>query len=743
MKISAKSYYSLIAIAVYLCLLSPIEAISGDTLPIARLSKPILLDGIIDDSAWEKIIPLPLTMYSPKYEGDLTEFTEIRVAYDDNFIYIGGSFFDSNPLEIRSNSLERDRLGGDDTFEFILDTFNDNENALSFIINPAGTRMDLAISNDAEFSGGNPFNKSWNTYWEVQTFRDDKGWYAEIKIPFSSLRFQEVDGKIKMGMIVSRYIARKNERQLFPGIDPKYGFNKPSLAQDIMLTGVKSSLPVYITPYILGDNNSHIELNDAETKYNSFHDVSRELGLDVKFSPSSNFTLDLTLNTDFAQVEVDDEQINLSRFSLFFPEKRLFFQDRASVFNINTGQESNLFYSRRIGINDDGPVRIYGGARVVGKLGRWDMGLINMQTASTSITPAENLGVVRLRRKVLNEQSYAGGMITSRLGNDGSYNIAYGLDGDINFTGNNYFAFSLSQSIEDSIVDNNLLSPLNSMKARISLTKRVNKGPGYNLSLSRSGENYNPGLGFDPRVGATIAGHWLRYDFRPENSERLQQIRIFIGGQTVFRNSDETLETISLGPGIFIQTRSGRSFFVRVFHNFESLSELFELDDDAEVLSGNYSFNTFSSSLSAPAGSLFRTDLSLGGGGFYDGTRITFKISPTWSVSSHLELGGEYLLNRIKFKDRDQKFSADLIKVRARYSLNNNLSTNTFIQYNTNTDKFHLNFRLRYNFKEGTDFYLIYNEGRNTDRFRENLIIPTLDDRTVILKYSYTFQPTL
>ncbi|MCH8272869.1 MAG: hypothetical protein IIB41_06400, partial [Candidatus Marinimicrobia bacterium] len=722
---------------------SPLEAISGETLLIERLSKPILFDGIINDSAWERIIPLPLTMYTPKYEGDLTEFTEIRVAHDDNFIYIGGSFFDSSPLEIRSNSLERDRLGGDDTFEFILDTFNDNENALSFIINPAGTRLDLAISNDAEFSGGEPFNKSWNTYWEVETFRDDKGWYAEIKIPFSSLRFQEVDGKIKMGMIVSRYIARKNERQLFPGIDPKYGFNKPSLAQDIMFTVVKSSLPVYITPYILGDRDSHIELNDAETQYNSFHDASRELGLDVKFSPSSNFTIDLTLNTDFAQAEVDDEQINLSRFSLFFPEKRLFFQDRASVFNINTGEESNLFYSRRIGINDDGPVRIYGGARVVGKLDKWDMGLINMQTASTSITPAENLGVVRLRKKVLNEHSYAGGMITSRLGNDGSYNIAYGLDGDINFTGNNYFAFSLSQSIEDSIVDNNLLSPLNSMKAQISLMKRVNTGPGYNLSLSRSGENYNPGLGFDPRVGATIASHWLRYDFRPENSERLQQIRIFIGGQTVFRNSDENLETISLGPGIFVQTRSGRTFFARVFHNFESLSESFELDDDVEVLPGNYSFNTFSSSLSTPAGSLFRTDLSLGGGGFYDGTRFTFKISPTWSVSSHLELGGEYLLNRINFKDRNQKFNADLIKVRARYSLNNNLSTNTFIQYNTNTDKFHLNFRLRYNFRDGTDFYLVYNEGRNTNRFRETLIIPTIDDRTVILKYSYTFQPTL
>ena len=653
MKCRASSILSIIAIAFCLSLISPIVAISGDVLLIERLSKPILFDGIIDDSAWDEIRPLPLTMYAPRHEGDLTELTEIRVAYDDNFIYIAGSFYDSSPLDIRSNSLERDRLRGDDTFEFILDTFNDNENALSFIINPAGTRMDLAIFNDANFSGDEPFNRSWNTYWEVETFRDDKGWYAEIKIPFSSLRFQELEGKIKMGMIASRFIARKNERQVFQNIDPKFSYKKPSAAQDIMLTGVKSSQPVYITPYLLGGNNDYIELNDAETKYNSFGDPSREFGLDIKYSPTSNLTIDLTLNTDFAQVEVDDEQINLSRFSLFFPEKRLFFQDRASVFNVNTGQQSNLFYSRKIGINDDGPIRIYGGARAVGKLGQWDMGFINMQTASTSISPAENLGVVRLRRNVINDRSYVGGILTSRLGNDGSYNIAYGIDGDINISGNDYLAFSLSQSVEDSIVNNELFTPLNSMKARIFITRKVSAGPGYWFILTRSGENYNPGLGFDPRVGSTIAGHWISYDYRPEKTERLRLMSVFIGGQTVFRNSDENLESFKLGPGTFIQTRSGWSFFTRAVYNHENLNESFELDDDAEVLIGNYDFTNISAQLSSPEGSLFRTELSSRIGGFYDGTIYSFNVSPTWSVSPHLELGGDYQVNRINFEDRN------------------------------------------------------------------------------------------
>jgi len=196
-------------------------------------------------------------------------------------------------------------------------------------------------------------------------------------------------------------------------------------------------------------------------------------------------------------------------------------------------------------------------------------------------------------------------------------------------------------------------------------------------------------------------------------------------------------------PGPFIQTRSGWGFFTRVVYNHENLIESFELDDDTEVLIGNYDFTNISAQLSSPEGSLFRTELSSRIGGFYDGTIYSFNVSPTWSVSSHLELGGDYQVNRINFEDRNQKFNADLIKLRARYSLNNNLSTNTFIQYNTNTDKFHLNFRLRYNVKEGNDLYLVYNEGRNTDRFGESLTIPTIDDRTVILKYSYTFQPTL
>jgi len=281
------------------------------------------------------------------------------------------------------------------------------------------------------------------------------------------------------------------------------------------------------------------------------------------------------------------------------------------------------------------------------------------------------------------------------------------------------------------------------MKARIFITRKVNTGPGYWLILTRSGENYNPGLGFDPRVGATIVGHWIRYDYRPANSERLRRMRLFLGGQSAFRNSDENLESFNLGPGLFIETRSGWNFFSRVSYNREDLLESFELDDDTEVLAGNYNFTDISLQMGSPEGSLFRTDLNASAGGFYDGTIYSFSVSPTWSVSSHLELGGDYLANRINFADRNQKFNADLIKLRTRYSLNNNLSTNTFIQYNTNTDKFHLNFRLRYNVKEGNDLYLVYNEGRNTDRFRESLTIPTIDDRTVILKYSYTFQPTL
>ncbi len=385
---------------------------------LVKLDGPIRLDGRLDETAWAAVPPLPLVMYSPTFGGVLTERTEIRVAYDDRYLYVGGWMFDSEAKKVRANTLYRDRYSGDDILALVLDTYDDRQTASWFTVNPAGTRIDRAVSNDAEFGGGgDPMNDNWNTFWDVATSQDSTGWFAEMRIPFSSLGFQDIEGRVTMGLIVYRVIARKNERQLFPAIPPNWdlAFAKPSQAQQVTLDGVHSRRPVYLTPYALGGMSWQTRLDTAQSRYVRPSERTSEVGLDLRYSPTSNLALDLTVNTDFAQVEADDQQVNLTRFSLFFPEKRQFFQERSAIFDFNTGGSSRLFHSRTIGLADGNPVRILGGARLVGRAGTWDLGFLDMQTATRDTLDSENFGVLRLRHGIFNAYSTIGGMLTSRV----------------------------------------------------------------------------------------------------------------------------------------------------------------------------------------------------------------------------------------------------------------------------------------------------------------------------------------
>lgn len=222
---------------------------------ISRLSGSITLDGLSNESAWQAVKPLDVVMHQPVFGNDPSEKTEIRIAYDEEYLYASGRFYDSDPSGIRGNALERDGTSySDDEFGFVLDPFNDNENALCFATTPAGIRGDWSVFNDAEASSGLPWNSSWNTFWDATVVRNEEGWFAEMRIPFSSLRFQDEDGSVVIGLIAWRYIARKNEIITYPAIPPRWdmGFLKSSVAQDVVLEGIQKRNPIYITPYLLG-----------------------------------------------------------------------------------------------------------------------------------------------------------------------------------------------------------------------------------------------------------------------------------------------------------------------------------------------------------------------------------------------------------------------------------------------------------------------------------------------------------
>jgi hypothetical protein len=716
---------------------------------IRRIEGQIRLDGLIDEPAWENIEPFPQFRHSPDFGQEPSERTVALMGFDDDYLYLAGSLYDSDPEKAFCYSKDRDTQNpSNDFFGVFIDTFNDKENALGFLTTPAGIRWDAHVYNDAVMHGPDnfPVNFSWNTFWDVAVATNDQGWFVEMRIPLSSLRFQDMDGRVVMGLIIWRWIARKNEIITFPAIRPDSGFRpswKPSRAQEVVLEGVQSRKLLYIAPYVLGGHSLTYDLDEWGTAYRRFNDPVTEAGLDIKYGLTSNLTADLTVNTDFAQVEADDVQVNLTRFSLFFPEKRLFFQERASIFEFSFGGQNRLFYSRRIGIYEDEeeeefePVRIYGGARVVGRAGGWDLGFLSMQTAPIYDVASENFGVLRLRRRVLNPFSYVGGMLTSNIGMDGSYNVAYGMDGIFRLFGDDYLSLNWAQSFEDGAA-NKVLS-LDPSRFRIGWERRKTEGVGYNLSFSRMGKDYDPGMGFEMREDNTRLGARLLYGWFPGSKSFLNNHYVFLQGSVHERNSDRMLESAEFGPGWFFETKSGYFGMIRPQFHVEDLTEIFELPDDVIVPVGRYSYYGVGGFFQTPAGRIFSVSTNIDAGSFFDGWRVSVGLEPRWSLSSTWSLSGFYQFNKIEFPDRRQGCTVQIARLRLNATFTTKISASAFIQYDGVDDILIANLRFRYNPAEGNDLYVVYNHGLNTDRYREHPPFPFTDSRAIMIKYTYTF----
>jgi hypothetical protein len=721
---------------------------------IERLTLPVNFDGIPDDETWKTIKPFSLIMHSPVFGKDPTEATDVRFGYDDKYLYCAARLMYKDPAMMQSASLKRDYMGmGGDWFGVILDSYNDKENGLAFFTSPDGLRFDATILKDAVtmFPDQMPMNISWNTFWDVKTANDSAGWTLEMRIPFSSLRFQEIKGEVRMGIIVQRWIPAKNETDIFPAIPPNWGQSsaiKPSQAQEIVLRGVKPEKPVYIAPYALAGFQSTNDLNSSGTEYINTSKPKLEAGLDVKYGITNNLTMDLTVNTDFAQVESDDQQINLTRFSLYIPEKRTFFLERSSVFDFSLGGYSNMFYSRRIGLSDDGdPVRIYGGARITGRVGKWDLGVLDMQTAPLTkknesgvyedILPSENFGVVRFRRQVINDNTYIGAMMTSRMGVDGTYNVGYGLDGIFRVFGNDYLDLKWSQTFENGIKNESVSDP-----TRILATweRRSSKGLGYDVGFSHSGSNYNPGIGFQMMTDFEVLRGGIRYGWLPSEKAKLYSHSPELRVMYMTYVDDKSLMSLNYTAGWKFQTKTQWEWSVNLIYNVENLRDSLELiEDELYIPPGRYEFVNFMGMLTTPMTKPVFTMLTTQIGQFFDGKRFSVNLQPTWNVSRHFELGITYNFDKLDFIERDESIINNILGVKALYMLDTKLSVSAYIQYNTAMKGIVTNLRLRYNPKEGNDFYLVFNEGRNTNLEREVPALPVYSERSLLLKYTYTF----
>ena len=736
--------YTVFPVLILLLLPVPRSLSAQEPYRVARITGEIVLDGRTDEPAWQGVPPLPLVQQLPDYGLPPIRETEIRIAYDDDFLYLAGTMRD-HPDEIIGPSQKRDMLSPyNDYVGIVLDSFNDNENGLAFFTTPSGIRLDMTISNDAQpiTPDDFPMNPSWDTFWDVAVVKDDEGWYAEFRIPFTSLRFQDDDGRVVMGFITWRFSASRGEVDIFPDFDATWGGMsgfKVSQGADILFEGIESRRSAYLTPYLLGGSGFSNDLNDAETAYVREENRIGEAGLDFKYSLTSNLTLDLTWHTDFAQVEADDQQVNLTRFSLFFPEKRRFFQERSSLFNVSLGGPNRLFYSRRIGLYDGRQIPIVGGIRMVGRIGDWDVGVIDMQTEQDpeGELPSENFGIVRLRREVFNEYSKVGVIATSRYGRDGSWNLLYGLDGIFRLRGEDYLTMVWAQSFEEGETDP--ADALEPARFRINLERRTVDRFFYSLSIARAGETFDPGIGFDLREDFTSAFYRAGYGWIASAASPLNRYNLAIGGFTYLRNADRSIESAEFEVASAVSFDNLTTFVVALKAYREGLTEEFELDNETTVPVGDHTYFGIEALYEPGGGRPLDSGATLQAGEFYDGSRISIGLTPRWSLSPQLNFNGFLQVNRISFPDRDQEYTALIGRLKTEVTLTTSFSVFAFLQYNGAADLVTGNIRFRYNPREGNDLYLVYNEGINIDREREIPHHPYHSDRTIMLKYACTF----
>ena len=732
-----------------------LTGIAGDSVQMApvvipRIKGNFRFDGITDDECWNNLDPVKLVMHIPTFGLEPSEKSDVYICHDNDFVYVAGRFFDKEPEKINITSRLRDDIPPtEDGFFILFDTFHDHENAVVFHTNAGGVREDMTIAKDGTEQPF-PWNNTWNTFWDVKTTRDNSGWFMEMRIPLSSLRFREKEGKVEMSMICFRYIPRKFEIDIAPAIPRDWGFwsfIKVSRGQTILMDDVHSKKPFYIAPYLTGGLNYESVLNADNSAYRMQSNSKFTGGLDVKYGITSNLTADLTINTDFAQVESDNLQVNLTRFSLFFPEKRLFFQERASNFAFSFDDMNTLFYSRQIGLHDGNAVPIIAGFRLVGRQGPWDIGLLDMQTSAfkskesgVSDLPTENFGVLRLRRRVLNPNSYVGGILTSRIGTDGTYNEAVGLDGIINIFGNDFLDMKYVQVFDEKFKNNGLA--IDGSRIWLDWQRRKEAGLGYDFFYSRAGSKYEPDMGFEFRSNYYSTGTKLKYGLIAKEKSKIATHTFYLNGQIWKDNATNLTQSGLINAGYSLNLKSSTGFRIMLNHEYEFLTDTFSLSNDAVkayIPSGIYSYDFGTFIFNTPFTKKVSFNLMSNFGQYYDGNQLTSNASATFKFGAFMSLEPSVEYDMIRFPSRSQSFTGKIASLRAVVMFSNKISLSGLAQYSNIAHGIMTNLRFRYNPKEGHNLYIVFNEGRNIELNREVPALARVANAGILVKYTYTF----
>ncbi len=721
------------------------------TVRAVRLSEGLRLDGRLDESVYRDVPPISGFIQQTPVEGaSATEKTEAWVMFDDTNVYVSARAWDRAPeSEWVANELRRDanQIRQNDLFMVLFDTFYDRRNGVAFQTTPIGARSDFQVTNE-----GNP-NLDWNPVWDVRTGRFDGGWTVEMEIPFKSLRYRAGDEQI-WGVQLRRGIRRRAEMAYLTALPISAagggagagtaGVFRVSQAGTLVgLVPPAAGRNLEIKPYAIGGLTRNVVTNPS-----GGHVRDGDVGLDVKYGLTDGLTADLTYNTDFAQVEVDEQQVNLTRFSLFFPEKREFFLEGRGIFDFarggfraaggggffGGGNAPTLFYSRRIGLQAGEVVPILGGGRVTGKVGPFDVGALSISTDDQALGAAEstNFTVVRVKRDIL-RRSAIGGIFTNRtvsLSGDGS-SRTYGVDATFAFFENVEALGSYARTETPGLTGEDT-----SYQTRFGYG-----GDRYGLQVDHLlvEDNFNPEVGFPRRDNFRRTYAEGRFSPRPTSLASVRQFRMIGSVDYVLAADTEVLETRTNQLRFQTELQNSDTFGVTLTDSYELLVEPFSPGGaDFSVPVGGHAFTDAEISYRFGEQRPFSGSASLQRGGFFNGdiTALTLRQARI-AILPQLSVEPSVSFNWI---DTPQgSFRTDLVVTRVNYAFNARMFFSGLVQYNSASDTVSNNLRFRWEYSPGSEIFVVYTEDRDTVTLRPNRFTD-LRNRGFVVKFNRLFR---
>ena len=726
------------------------DAANQATLRAVRLAAPLDIDGLLGEQVYRDLAPASDFIQILPDEGEIaSEQTEVWVLFDDDNLYVSARCLSAAPeSEWVANDMRRDGMGLGQYVGIVLDTFYDRRNAVELVINPLGGRMDGQITNERGW------NQDWNPIWSVRVGRFDGGWTFETVIPFKSLRYRP--GRTQVwGFNIERRVVWNNEYSALVPLPASRSYAAiMQISEAATLVGLEvpdAGINLELKPYAIA------ELSGARTAAPRLSNVATgDFGLDVKYGITENLVADLTLNTDFAQVEADEQQINLTRFSLFFPEKREFFLENQGVFafggEAGAGQFAGisntpiLFYSRRIGLHsEDGVTReapIDAGGRLTGRIGKYSVGLLNVRTGNAPAAGAQatSFSVFRLRRDLF-RRSNIGVMVTDRsVSQHGAgRNQVFGADGLFSFYQNLNISTYWAETRTGSAGRADIGEDRSSHRVQLDYT-----GDRYGVQLERLavGDDFNPEIGFLRRDDFEQSFAKFRFSPRPRSIAAIRQF--FWEGQIDYiADRDGLLETRQARGRFAVEFENSNLFDVIYNRNYEYLIEPFPLAADVIVPVGGYDFDDVEVGYQLGQQNRVSGRVSVQHGAFYGGTKTSLNfglgsgfVGPRLELTPQLSIEPNLSLHWIDLPFG--QFSTQLVSTRTIYALNPLMFVSALVQYNSATNSVNTNLRLRWEYHPGSELFVVYNEER-----ANALLTPRrypLQNRALIVKFNRLFR---